>query len=199
MPAEQFQRANQTVTWDNYVLSYEDMANIRLQCSQQDFVTKLLEKQTAKHSNDIKYHAMARNKIWQLRTYCQGETVNAKFESEELGSTMIAGSEIQTVPERRSCRTETVKQNNNGIVTAKFTEQCIEESAVKIRPVQIGDLVRSNEVGSHPVVTQEFLYKANRCRWFFESGASRGNGDLAPTQGIMCQVRPAVWRIIDKF
>ena len=48
-------------------------------------------------------------------------------------------------------------------------------------------------------IIQNFIYKANTCRWFFEPGVSRNNGDLVAGQGIICQVQPLVWRVIDKF
>lgn len=60
-------------------LTIEQIANIRLDCQQRDYIIAVLERQTTNRDrdpeklddDDRKYNAMARSKIWQLRTFCQ--------------------------------------------------------------------------------------------------------------------------------
>lgn len=60
-------------------LTAEQIADIRLDCRQQDYIIMILERQLGKRETepeslgdeDRKINAQARSKIWQLRTYCQ--------------------------------------------------------------------------------------------------------------------------------
>ena len=60
-------------------LTAEQIADIRLDCRQQDYIIMILERQLGKREvdpatlseEDRKINAQARSKIWQLRTYCQ--------------------------------------------------------------------------------------------------------------------------------
>jgi hypothetical protein len=57
----------------------EQIADIRLDCRQQDYIIMVLERQLGKREtdpeslseDDRRINAQARSKIWQLRTYCQ--------------------------------------------------------------------------------------------------------------------------------
>lgn len=180
-------------------LTYEQVSDIRLQCVQQDQVTQVLEIVDQKHKGDLRYHSMVRSKIWQLRTYCQGNQTNQTSPGLDYIGTAATVGPSYTVPERRGCVVQSYKEDANSQVRARIEETCVEQSAIRVRSVQIGDVVRDTEVGVHPVITQNFMYKANTCRWFFEPGVSRNNGDLVAGQGIICQVQPLVWRVIDKF
>lgn len=91
-------------------------------------------------------------------------------------------------------RTETLP---NGRVQNYAKEVCVEEPAVEIQRLQIGNVVRIGQLKPHPVITQEFAYKQTRCRWFAETDTSQR--DLVQYQGIACEVQPNVWRVIDKF
>lgn len=189
-------------------LTLEQISNIGLNCGQQDYIISVLENRVGTQPvnpeqlapDQRRLNSVARSKIWQLRTYCQATPAPARDTNNlDYGSTMVASGGTQTIPERRSCRTTTVNEVNNGRVAASISEQCVEESAIQVREVRIGDLVRATEVADHPVVRQEFVYKSTICRWYYEPGVVTGSRDITTVQGIICQVRPAVWRVIDKF
>lgn len=111
-----------------------------------------------------------------------------------LGSTVDA----QTLEGRTECRYErNTEQGANGSISTYQREQCVEEPGQTVRQVRIGDLVRASWVQPHPVVKQDFAYRGNRCRWFLESGTAER--DLVQYQGIICEVQPNAWRVIDKF
>ena len=162
---------------EQFDLTYEQVADIRLQCVQQNEVTQLLEIVDNKHKGDVRYHSMVRSKVWQLRTYCQGTQTAQVSSGLDYNGTAGTVGQGYMLPERRRCQTVTRKENIDDVVSSQTIEKCIEESAIKIRAVQIGDLVRDTEVAVHPVINQNFIYKSTTCRWFFESGMSRGNGD----------------------
>lgn len=60
-------------------LTAEQIADIRLDCRQQDYITMILERQLGRkevdpddlNDDERKINAQARSKIWQLRTFCQ--------------------------------------------------------------------------------------------------------------------------------
>lgn len=60
-------------------LTVEQIADIRLDCRQQDYIIMILERQLGRKETDPdnlddderQINAQARSKIWQLRTYCQ--------------------------------------------------------------------------------------------------------------------------------
>lgn len=111
-----------------------------------------------------------------------------------LGSTVDA----QTLEGRTECRYErNTEQSANGSISTYQREQCVEEPGQTVRQVRIGDLVRQSWVKEHPVIKQDFAYRGNRCRWFLESGTAQR--DLVQYQGIICEVQPNAWRVIDKF
>lgn len=189
-------------------LTLEQISSIGLNCNQQDYIISVLENRVGTQPvnpeqlapDQRRLNSVARSKIWQLRTYCQAAPAPVRSANNlDYGSTMVATGGTQTIPERRSCRTTTVNEYSEGRVTAKMAEQCVEESAIQMREARIGDLVRPTEVAEHPVVRQEFAYKGTVCRWYYEAGVASGSRDITTVQGIICQVRPAVWRVIDKF
>jgi hypothetical protein len=189
-------------------LTLDQISNIGLNCGNKDQIISILEARVGTQPTNPeqlapdqrRLNSVARSKIWQLRTYCQSAPAPVRTEQNlDYGSTMVATGGTQTIPERRSCRTTTVNEYNDGRVSAKIAEQCVEESAIQMRAARIGDLVRPTEVAEHPVIPQEFAYKGTTCRWYYEPGVASGSRDITTVQGIICQVRPAVWRIIDKF
>ena len=111
-----------------------------------------------------------------------------------LGSTVDA----QTLEGRTECRYErNTEQNANGSTSTYQRERCVEEPGQTVRQVHIGDLIRVSWVQEHSVIKQDFAYRGNRCRWFLESGTAER--DLVQYQGIICEVQPNAWRVIDKF
>ena len=107
-------------------------------------------------------------------------------------------SDGQTLEGRTECRYErNTEQSANGSISTYQRERCVEEPGQTIRQVRIGDLVRESWVREHPVIKQDFAYRGNRCRWFLESGTAER--DLVQYQGIICEVQPNAWRVIDKF
>lgn len=103
----------------------------------------------------------------------------------------------QTLPEVHECRYERTVEQQGTTIRSTQREHCVEDSQREIRRVQIGDLVRISQVSTHPVIKQDFYYRQTRCRWFAESNTA--NRDLVQFQGIVCEVQPNVWRVIDKF
>lgn len=111
-----------------------------------------------------------------------------------LGSTV----EAETLEGRSECNYEVQTEKlPDGKLRTYQKERCVEEPGQTVRQVLIGQLVRETWVNRHPVITQYFDYRGNRCRWFLESGAAQK--DLVQYQGIICEVQPNVWRVIDKF
>lgn len=107
-------------------------------------------------------------------------------------------ADSQTLKGRTECRYETeTAKSDQGIINYRQRERCVEEPGQTVRQVRIGDLVRASWVRPHPVVKQDFAYRGNRCRWFLESGTAQR--DLVQYQGIICEVQPNAWRVIDKF
>ncbi len=110
---------------------------------------------------------------------------------------LVCSAQAQVLPEVHECTYERVIEQNGTLVRSIHRERCIEDSRREIRPVQIGSIIRSNQVSSHPVIRNDFYYQGTRCRWFAELNAAQR--DLVQFQGIMCEVQPNVWRIVDKF
>lgn len=112
---------------------------------------------------------------------------------------MISGTAYaEVVPGVSGCmyRSEVQKLNGQNVVTGEASV-CVDEPPVEVKKVKIGDLVRIGQVQSHPVMRDPFRYRGTICWWFSEP-ATRGR-DLVVYQGIMCEAKPNVWRVIDKF
>jgi hypothetical protein len=189
-------------------LTLEQISSISLNCNQQDYITAVLESRVGNlpinpeqlAPDQRRLNSVARSKIWQLRTYCQSAPAPVRTQDHmDYGSTMVAAGGTQVIPERRSCRITTSNTMVGNTVSARMSEECVEESAIQVRTANIGDFVRPTEVAEHPVIRQEFAYKGSICRWYYEAGVVSGSRDITTVQGIICQVRPAVWRVVDKF
>jgi hypothetical protein len=80
------------------------------------------------------------------------------------------------------------------------TEQtliCSDEPSTAIRSVKEGDIIKESMVSPNPARPLPFTYNNTICKWFTEL-------DIADTsmyqwQGIICEVRPGLWRVINKF
>ena len=102
-----------------------------------------------------------------------------------------------TLPENTVCRyRHEVQKHNKEVVTGQATT-CIEEPPERVRRVEPGDLVRIGELRAHPEKPDPFWYQNTTCWWFTEPDVI--NRDLVMYQGIICEVKPTVWVVIDKF
>ena len=111
---------------------------------------------------------------------------------------IATSAQAEIVPGYADCKYRAVTTDVGGqTVLAEQSNTCIEEPPVEIKKVKIGDLVRLEHIQQHPVIRQPFIYRETQCRWFIEPGTS--GRDLVTYQGIVCQVHPTVWRVIDKF
>lgn len=104
----------------------------------------------------------------------------------------------EVVPGVSGCMYRSEVQNIQGRqVIASEASTCVEEPPVEIRKVKIGDYVRIGQVQSHPTQRSPFMYRGAVCWWFSEPGAK--GRDMIMYQGIMCEVKPNVWQVVDKF
>lgn len=104
----------------------------------------------------------------------------------------------ETLEGRTECNYEVQTEKfPNGKLHTYQKERCIEEPGQTVRTVRIGDLVRESWVTKHPIIKDYFGYRGNRCRWFLESDSAQK--DLVQYQGIICEVQPNAWRVVDKF
>lgn len=111
---------------------------------------------------------------------------------------IATSAQAEIVPGYADCKYRAVTKNVGGQdIVAEQSNTCIEEPPVEVKKVKIGDLVRLEHVQAHPVIHQPFIYRGTTCRWFIEPGTQ--GRDLVAYQGIVCQVNPTVWRVIDKF
>jgi len=77
---------------------------------------------------------------------------------------------------------------------------CSDESEIKMRPVQVGEVVRISEVMPHPEKTAPFAVKGVECRWFIEPSGSGAN--YYRWQGVVCRTGrrdSEEWTVVDKF
>lgn len=109
-----------------------------------------------------------------------------------------SAQQTQVLDALTQCRYETqTDKRANGTVSSTAKETCVDESSVVIKQLRIGDVIREMQAQPHPVIKQDFMYRGNQCRWFVEAGTAQR--DLVQYQGIICQIQPNVWRVIDKF
>ncbi len=115
-----------------------------------------------------------------------------------VGVILASTVEAETLEGRSECRYEVQTEKfPNGKLQTYQKERCIEEPGQTVRSFRVGDLVRDTWVTQHPVIKDYFGYRGNKCRWFVES--STAQRDLVQYQGIICEVQPNAWRVIDKF
>ena len=110
---------------------------------------------------------------------------------------LVFSAQAQVLPEVHQCTYERVVERNGTLVRSVQREHCVEDSQREIKPVRIGDVVRLSQVNSHPVIKNDFFYQKTKCRWFAEVNSAQR--DLVQFQGIVCEIQPNVWRVIDKF
>jgi hypothetical protein len=107
-------------------------------------------------------------------------------------------SHSQSLKPRSECLYEQeIVVNDGNSTTVRQKEKCVEEPEVNVSKLQIGNIVRGNQLLIHPVIKSDFVYKQTKCRWFAQ--ADTAQKDLVQYQGIACEIQPNVWRIIDKF
>ena len=110
----------------------------------------------------------------------------------------------KTMPEEELCRgamdqgrSQILSRANGSNMLVETNMVCDDRPEIKVRNVQIGDLVRESEVRPHPNFPKPFRYRAAQCRWFIEPEAR--NADLLQRQGIICLSHGSTWRVIDKW
>ncbi|CAB4129853.1 hypothetical protein UFOVP116_146 [uncultured Caudovirales phage] len=89
---------------------------------------------------------------------------------------------------------------NNNAATKLHSQQtlvCSDEPSLKERPVLEGDIIKESMVKPHPNKPYPFAYNGAVCKWFTEM-------DITPSgmyqwQGIICEIRPGEWRVVNKF
>jgi hypothetical protein len=99
-----------------------------------------------------------------------------------------------------------VELGKQEIISANFKRQivsnqemvCSDEPAIVERAVQVGDLIRESQVMPHPDKPKPFSYiNGTQCKWYIETDV-KGN-DMYQWEGVICQVRPGTWKVLDKF
>ena len=81
------------------------------------------------------------------------------------------------------------------------TEQtliCSDEPTLAIRNVAEGDIIKESAVSPNPLRPLPFTYNNTICKWFTEMDISPTAG-MYQWQGIICEVRPGLWRVVNKF
>lgn len=80
------------------------------------------------------------------------------------------------------------------------TEQtliCSDEPTLAIRNVNEGDIIKESAVSPNPARPLPFTYNNTICKWFTELDIN--DAGMYQWQGIICEVRPGFWRVINKF
>jgi hypothetical protein len=98
-----------------------------------------------------------------------------------------------------------VELGKQSIIDANFKKQiaseqdmvCSDEPKIVERAVEIGDLVRESQVMPHPGKPTPFKYKGTQCKWYIETDTK--GLDMYQWQGVICEVRPGTWKVLDKF
>lgn len=66
-----------------------------------------------------------------------------------------------------------------------------------LRQTNPGTVGALHQFRPHPANTREFWHNGAKCRWFVDSTFQ--NRDVHTYQGIICQVQPNSWVVVDKF
>ena len=98
-----------------------------------------------------------------------------------------------------------VELGKKDIVTQNFKRQvagqqemvCSDEPAIVEKPVAIGEVIRESQVMPHPAKPTPFKYRGTNCKWYIETDAK--GLDMYQWQGVICEVRPGAWKVLDKF
>ena len=66
-----------------------------------------------------------------------------------------------------------------------------------LRSAQIGTVGDLGQFRPHPELTGRFYHNGTQCKWFIDSAFT--GRDVRTFQGIICQVQPNQWVVVDKF
>lgn len=67
----------------------------------------------------------------------------------------------------------------------------------ELRSTVIGTVGRNQQFRPHPEYTGRFWYRGAQCRWFVEPAFT--GRDIHNFQGIICEINPDQWVVVDKF
>lgn len=67
----------------------------------------------------------------------------------------------------------------------------------ELRSTVIGTVARAQQFRIHPEYTGRFWYRGAQCRWFVEPAFT--GRDIRNFQGIICEINPDQWVVVDKF
>ena len=94
-------------------------------------------------------------------------------------------------------RAQILSRANGSNMSVETNMVCDDRPEIRVKNVNVGELVRESEVRPHPNFPRPFKYRTAQCRWFIEPEAR--NTDLFQRQGIICQAAGNEWRVIDKW
>ena len=110
----------------------------------------------------------------------------------------------KTISEEELCRgamdqsrAQILSRVNGSNIAVETNMVCDERPEIRVRNVNVGELVRESEVRPHPNFPRPVRYRPAQCRWFIEPEPR--NSDLLQRQGIICQSNGNEWRVIDKW
>ena len=66
-----------------------------------------------------------------------------------------------------------------------------------LRSAQIGTVGDLGQFRPHPELTGRFYHNGAQCKWFIDSAFT--GRDVRTFQGIICQIQPDQWVVVDKF
>lgn len=90
-----------------------------------------------------------------------------------------------------------ITQNFERQVAGKQEMVCSDEPPIVEKPVQVGEVIRESQVMPHPGKPKPFKYRGTNCKWYIETDAK--GTDMYQWQGVICEVRPGAWKVLDKF
>jgi len=130
-----------------------------------------------------------------FRAQVNGQWITA--ESEKTGprswseSQLCAGAVDQE-------RIRILSRASGSRMTVENNMVCDERPAIQVRTVALGERIRESEVLPHPNFPKPFVYRTAQCKWFIEPEVQPGR-DLLQRQGIICQLNPTQWQVVDKW
>lgn len=75
---------------------------------------------------------------------------------------------------------------------------CKDQPKLSLLPrADIGTVADVGQFRPHPEYTNRFYHNGTECKWFVESNFVAR--DIRTYQGIICQIRPDKWVVVDKF
>ena len=72
-----------------------------------------------------------------------------------------------------------------------------DQNSKSLTKTDIGTVGEVTQFRPHPEYTQRFYHNGTQCKWFVETGFTGRN--VRTYQGIICQIRPQKWVVVDKF